>query len=67
VSEVDRLRNVGLSPVLPIADRRGSKQDSSHSSHDNARTPSDPTPKPPGSADAGTPPHPPKSLIDDYA
>ncbi len=65
MSEVDRLRSAGLSPVLPIADKRGSREDPSRRKHDDAPEPGDPSAKPPDTAAAL--PHPPKSLIDDYA
>jgi hypothetical protein len=65
MSEVDRLSNSGLYPALPIADRRGSKEEP-------ARQPrGDPRPKdsPPNSADTAASAHqprPPKSVIDEY-
>jgi hypothetical protein len=70
MSEVDRLSNSGLYPALPIADKRGSKEDSGRRARDDTRPP-DKSPagspaKSPQSPDA-TGPRPPKSLIDEYA
>jgi hypothetical protein len=66
MSEVDRLSNSGLYPMLPIADRRGSnasKDESARKSRDDANAPE----KPPDAADPTASPRPPKSLIDEYA
>ncbi len=62
MSEVDRLSNSGLFPVLPIADRRTSKDE-------KERREQDPGPNTPASKSADNPnsPRPPKSLIDEYA
>jgi hypothetical protein len=65
MSEVDRLSNSGLYPALPMADKRGSKEE----------TPDRPPPgggaARPGSTRAEEPvpdaPRLPKSLIDEYA
>jgi hypothetical protein len=65
MSEVDRLSNSGLYPMLPIADRRGSngsKGDPGKKMRDDAPAPD----KPPDNADPAQP-RPPKSLIDEYA
>jgi hypothetical protein len=66
MSEVDRLSNSGLYPMLPIADRRGSnasKDESGRKSRDDAAAPD----KPPDAPDPSASPRPPKSLIDEYA
>jgi hypothetical protein len=65
MSEVDRLSNSGLYPMLPIADRRGSnasKDESGRKAREDANAPEKP-------AEATDPaaPRPPKSLIDEYA
>jgi hypothetical protein len=67
MSEVDRLSNSGLYPALPIADKRGSREDSGRRARDETRPPDKPTSKPPEAADPGAQPRPPKSLIDEYA
>ena len=67
MSEVERLRNLGPSPALPIADKRGSKEDSSRGARDDERAPNGPSTKPADNSDPGAKPHPPKSLIDEYA
>jgi hypothetical protein len=64
MSEVDRLSNSGLYPMLPIADKRPSR--------DGSGGPPDKQPagKPAPAAGGGAPPaapRPPKSLIDEYA
>ena len=65
MSEVDRLSNSGLYPALPIADKRGSKEEPARQSQ------GDPRPKAPPSksdtAETGRHPRPPKSVIDEYA
>ena len=66
MSEVDRLSNSGLYPMLPIADRRksnGSKGDPDKKPRDQARAPDQPA----DDADPAAQPRPPKSLIDEYA
>jgi hypothetical protein len=67
MSEVDRLSNSGVYPALPIADKRGSKEDSGRSARDNTRPPDKPSANPPESPDSTAQPSPPKSLIDEYA
>lgn len=64
MSEVDRLSNSGLYPALPIADKRGSKEDPERRSRDGTRTPDKPAAN---AADPASAPRPPKSLIDEYA
>jgi hypothetical protein len=63
MSEVDRLSNSGLYPALPIADRRGSKDEQER------RQRSDQGRDKPAAKSADTPntPRPPKSQIDEYA
>jgi hypothetical protein len=72
MSEVDRLSNSGLYPILPMGDRKGHREDARHP------PPGDPKEREkPRVADAttasdnddppGDPPRPPKSLIDEYA
>jgi hypothetical protein len=65
MSEVDRLSNSGLYPMLPIADRQGGKNGSA------GKPPPDPqgNKSEPKASDAADPhaPRPPKSLIDEYA
>jgi hypothetical protein len=65
MSEVDRLSNSGLYPALPIADKRGSNNDSSSKARTDARTKDDA--KSEDTAETGRHPKPPKSLIDEYA
>jgi hypothetical protein len=70
MSEVDRLSNSGLYPMLPIADRRGSngsKEDPARKSRDDASAPDKPAAKAPDNPDPAAQPRPPKSLIDEYA
>jgi hypothetical protein len=67
MSEVDRLSNSGLYPMLPIADKRPSRDGSGGAQRDKQ-----PPDKGGGAPQAGnTPdpasPRPPKSLIDEYA
>lgn len=67
MSEVDRLSNSGLYPALPIADKRGRKDESAGQPSADGR-PSQPEPK--GKAvEVADPnqPRPPKSRIDEYA
>jgi hypothetical protein len=65
MSEVDRLSNSGLYPALPMADKRGSKEETPD------RPPSSAGAARPGSKPAADPlpeaPRSPKSLIDEYA
>ncbi len=67
MSEVDRLSNSGLYPMLPIADKRGSQGDASKRARDDAPAPGKPAPKPADSTDPNAQPRPPKSIIDEYA
>jgi hypothetical protein len=68
MSEVDRLSNSGLYPALPIADKRGSKEDPERRSRDGTRAPDKPAAKSPDtSSDPAAGPRPPKSLIDESA
>jgi hypothetical protein len=67
MSEVDRLSNSGLYPALPIADKRGSKEDPERRSRDGTRAPDKPAAKSPDPSDPAPGPRPPKSLIDEYA
>jgi hypothetical protein len=66
MSDVDRLSNSGLYPVLPIADKpgSGSKESPGRGSRDGAAASDKPSAKNPDPAAA---PRPPKSLIDEYA
>ncbi len=69
MSEVDRLSNSGIFPALPIADKRGSKdQSGSRQAPDKPAEAGKPGGKPgaePGAQpDAGRQP---KSIIDEYA
>jgi len=66
MSEVDRLSNSGLYPVLPIADKQGSgsKEGPGRGSRDGAAASDTPSDKNPDPAAA---PRPPKYLIDEYA
>ena len=66
MSEVDRLSNSGLYPALPIGDQRPSRGGSGKSRSDDKLPPDKATPQA-GEATAATGPHPPKSLIDEYA
>jgi hypothetical protein len=70
MSEVDRLSNSGLYPALPIADKRGSKDDSSSRPRPDRRPADKSAPTAaPSAGDGPNPanPRPPKSLIDEYA
>jgi hypothetical protein len=69
MSEVDRLSNSGLYPIVPLGDKRSPggagqprKGDATQRQKpdDDAQTPADDDASPP-------PPRPPKSLIDEYA
>lgn len=66
MSEVDRLSNSGLYPALPIADKRGSKEESARHSRADLRSKESP-PQGVDTAQTGSHPRPPKSLIDEYA
>jgi hypothetical protein len=66
MSEVDRLSNSGLYPALPIADKRPSKDGSGGARRDGRPPPGKPAPQAESSPDPAAP-HPPKSLIDEYA
>ena len=66
MSEVDRLSNSGLYPMLPIADKRPSRDGSRGPPHDDKQPPDKPTPQA-GNAPDPAAPRPPKSLIDEYA
>jgi hypothetical protein len=65
MSEVDRLSNSGLYPMLPIADKRPSR----HGSGDPRGGKQPPDKAAPEAGDAADPanPRPPNSLIDEYA
>jgi hypothetical protein len=69
MSEVDRLSNSGLYPMLPIADKRPSRDPSRGPPGDGKSPPDKPSPHA-GNGAAGSDsatPRPPKSLIDEYA
>jgi hypothetical protein len=66
MSEVDRLSNSGLYPALPIADKRGSKEEPARQPRGDPRSKGSP-PKGADSAETGNQPRPPKSVIDEYA
>jgi hypothetical protein len=66
MSEVDRLSNSGLYPMLPIADKRSSRDGSGPPGGDK-RPPDKPTPQAGEAQEPAQPPRPPKSLIDEYA
>lgn len=66
MSEVDRLSNSGLYPALPVADKRPSRGGGGEPSRDDKQPPDKPPPQADKSPDP-TVPHPPKSLIDEYA
>jgi hypothetical protein len=66
MSEVDRLSNSGLYPMLPIADKRPSRDGSRGPPRDEKTPPDNPAPPAGNAADSATP-RPPKSLIDEYA
>jgi len=69
MSEVDRLSNSGLYPMLPIADKRPSRDGSGDPRGDTAHRVQPPDKAAPEAGDAADPanPRPPKSLIDEYA
>jgi hypothetical protein len=65
MSEVDRLSNSGLYPVLPMGDRKSQRDHARHpptadSAPDGANAKD-------GDSPPSDPPRPPKSLIDEYA
>jgi hypothetical protein len=66
MSEVDRLSNSGLYPALPIADKRGSKEDPARQPSGDPRS-KESAPEGAGTAATGNHPRPPKSVIDEYA
>ena len=66
MSEVDRLSNSGLYPVLPMGDKRPSRRGSGGAPREDKQPPDKPAPQADDSADPGNP-LPPKSLIDEYA
>jgi hypothetical protein len=63
MSEVDRLSNSGLYPVLPLGDQR--RKDGS--GQQQRRHPTSSEADPPGWSSSRNGPRPPKSLIDEYA
>jgi hypothetical protein len=65
MSEVDRLSNSGLYPMLPIADKRSSRDGSGGPASGGKQPPDKPAPQAGNTADPA--PRPPKSLIDEYA
>lgn len=69
MSEVDRLSNSGLYPALPIADKRPSRDGTSHQPPADQRSEKAPEIPPPDAGEVPDPavPRPPKSLIDEYA
>jgi hypothetical protein len=75
MSEVDRLSNSGLYPILPLGDKR-TPGNAGHPPNGNPREkqkpPDDDPLKPPPQSHSNDdpssdPPRPPKSLIDEYA
>jgi hypothetical protein len=66
MSEVDRLSNSGLYPVLPIGDKRPSRGGSGSPPRDDKQPPDKSAPQADSSPDPASP-RPPKSLIDEYA
>jgi hypothetical protein len=66
MSEVDRLSNSGLYPMLPIADKRPSRDGSRGPPREDKKPPDKDTPQAGNGSDPGAP-RPPKSLIDEYA
>jgi hypothetical protein len=65
MSEVDRLSNSGLYPMLPIADKLPSKGDPGDP-RGGGKQPDKPVPEAADGADSASP-RSPKSLIDEYA
>lgn len=66
MSEVDRLSNSGLYPVLPMGDKRPSRGGSGGSPRDDKQPPDKPASQADNNPDPANP-RPPKSLIDEYA
>lgn len=66
MSEVDRLSNSGLYPVLPMGDKRPSRGGSGGPPRDDKQPSDKPAPQADSSSDPAIP-RPPKSLIDEYA
>jgi hypothetical protein len=66
MSEVDRLSNSGLYPVLPMGDTRPSRGGSGGPPRDEKQPPDKPATQADSSPDPANP-RPPKSLIDEYA
>ncbi len=69
MSEVDRLSNSGLYPILPMGDKRspaGAGQPSKGDPHPRQK-PDDDAQNPADDDASSAPPRPPKSLIDEYA
>jgi hypothetical protein len=68
MSEVDRLSNSGLYPVLPMGDKRspGGAGQPRQGDANQRQKPNDDAP-PPADEASPDPPRPPKSLIDEYA
>jgi hypothetical protein len=66
MSEVDRLSNSGLYPVLPLGDKRPSGGGSGGLPRGDKHPPDKPEPPADSSPDPANP-RPPKSLIDEYA
>jgi len=65
MSEVDRLSNSGLYPMLPIADQQ--RKEGSARQQQQPRDPGSENPDPNAAASPSTTPRPPKSIIDEYA
>ncbi|MEP6547087.1 MAG: hypothetical protein ABJD53_06445 [Gammaproteobacteria bacterium] len=66
MSEVDRLSNSGLYPMLPIADKRPSRDGSGAPPRGDKQAP-DKSPQAGDTTEPASSPRPPKSLIDEYA
>jgi hypothetical protein len=66
MSEVDRLSNSGLYPMLPIADKRPSRRDPGGQPQADKQPP-DKSPTQTGTGADPAAPRPPRSLIDEYA
>ena len=67
MSEVDRLSNSGLYPMLPIADKRPSRDGPGDPRDGGAARRQQPPDKPAADGADAANPRPPKSLIDEYA
>jgi hypothetical protein len=67
MSEVDRLSNSGLYPMLQIADKRPSRDGSGGPARGDKHPPDKPAPQAGSTPDSAAAPRPPKSLIDEYA